>query len=97
MSFIVASIPNPIFHRVPRTIRKTKTTSPSYSSSYYSNTSNRLKETTKKALIECDPKKKHFTMMTSECVAIWSEVEELIERMDTIQKMEELDDLDFKI
>lgn len=63
----------------------------------YSKTSNQLKETTRKAIVHCDPKKKHFTMMSSECVAIWSEVEELIDILDTIQNIEDLNDLDFKI
>ena len=60
-------------------------------------TSRRLKETTKKAMLECNPKKKHFSLMSPECIIIWNEIEELVDTLDTLQKQEELDDLDFKI
>ena len=60
-------------------------------------TSRRLKETTKKAMLECNPKKKHYSLMSSECILIWNEIEELVDTLDTLQKQEELDDLDFKI
>lgn len=60
-------------------------------------TSRRLKETTKKAMLECNPKKKHYSLMSPECTIIWNEIEELVDTLDTLQKQEELDDLDFKI
>ena len=60
-------------------------------------TSRRLKETTKKAMLECNPKKRHYSLMSSECIVIWNEIEELVDTLDTLQKQEELDDLDFKI
>ena len=68
-----------------------------HSSRNYVKTVNRLMETTKKGLIECNPKKINFASYSSECFAIWSEVEDMLERLDTIQRIDELDDLDFKI
>lgn len=56
--------------------------------------SRRIKETTKRVMLGYDTNKK---WMSPESIKVWNEIEELIDIIDTLQKQEELNDLDFEI